>query len=126
MRFALTIAAVSVLAGLTTALATPIHSVPYCPVCVASPNNCDITAPCAITLVPQTQAIKTFCACRAGYKATTSAIIDQDITKQWRLNNGGNPWEYRVFVAPGTKCDTLCDNWNGPTPCSEVRTFESC
>jgi len=60
------------------------------------------------------------CACRAGYKATDPSlgIVDGDTTKQWRLPaDEGN---FRVWVAEGVACDTLCDVWYGSTPCGEV------
>ncbi|KAF1815630.1 hypothetical protein P152DRAFT_455348 [Eremomyces bilateralis CBS 781.70] len=49
-----------------------------------------------------------YCACRAGYRAGFHDV-GHDPLAQWRL-----PWvgqEVRVFVRPGVKCDTLCDNW---------------
>lgn len=54
------------------------------------------------------------CACRAGYKATTSVIADGDTSVQWRLPaDEGN---FRVWVAQGVECDTLCDDGT----CDEV------
>jgi hypothetical protein len=63
---------------------------------------------------------KAACACRAGYKATDASlgIADGDTTKQWRLPaDEGN---FRVWVAEGVACDTLCDVWYGSAPCGEV------
>jgi hypothetical protein len=58
------------------------------------------------------------CACRAGFKATTAGILDTDTTKQWRLPaDEGN---FRVWVAQGVACDTLCDVSYGSMPCQEV------
>ena len=58
------------------------------------------------------------CACRAGYKATAPGILDTDTTKQWRLPaDEGN---FRVWVAQGVACDTLCDVSTGPDSCQEV------
>lgn len=63
-----------------------------------------------------------YCACRAGYKATHTAT---DGLIQWRL-----PWEGqegRVFVRPGVVCDALCDEWYlGAAGCSEVPLYSSC
>lgn len=58
------------------------------------------------------------CACRAGYKATTPGIADTDTTKQWRLP--ADEGSFRVWVAEGVACDTLCDIWYGSAPCQEV------
>lgn len=58
------------------------------------------------------------CACRAGFKATVPGITDGDTTKQWRLPaDEGN---FRVWVAQGVACDTLCDVSYGSAPCQEV------
>ena len=58
------------------------------------------------------------CACRAGYKATAPGIADTDTTKQWRLPAPeGN---FRVWVAEGVPCDTLCNTSTGVDSCKEV------
>jgi hypothetical protein len=56
------------------------------------------------------------CACRAGYKA--DSVADGDTTKQWRLPaDEGN---FRVWVAQGVSCNTLCNVSTGSAPCGEV------
>ena len=45
-------------------------------------------------------------------------IADADTAKQWRLPaDEGN---FRVWVAQGVACDTLCKNPFGSPPCAEV------
>lgn len=67
---------------------------------------------------PSTPNPRAACACRAGYKATVPGILDTDTTKQWRLPaSEGN---FRVWVAEGVECNTLCDIWYGEFSCQEV------
>jgi hypothetical protein len=74
-------------------------------------NLCHITTSCITT--PST---RDYCACRAGYRADG---LDPTDPKQFRLPFLGQ--EYRVFVAPGVSCDTLCTNPHpGPDSCQEV------
>jgi hypothetical protein len=86
-----------------------------CPTCnpTAGLNYCDITTSCITT------GANSYCACRAGFKATDTT---NDPTVQFRLQ--GDAFENRVFVPTGTACDTLCDDpFAGPGPnglCSEV------
>lgn len=95
--------------------------VPLCLACDPNPlhNHCDITTSCIETEVvgrPQ-------CACRAGYKANAP---NTQVDVHWRLPFPGQ--EYRVFVAPGVACNTLCDNpWGAPQDiCTEVMVVPSC
>ncbi|KAI5792560.1 hypothetical protein DFH27DRAFT_569459 [Peziza echinospora] len=88
-----------------------------CPTCIASPNNCDITAPCSSAFGQ-----KLLCACRPGYRAT--GVSPTDTTKQWRVNFPYH--EYRVWVAPGVVCDTLCTNPFSGNPCNEVTMVNNC
>jgi hypothetical protein len=88
-----------------------------CTQCVPSPNNCDITAPCASFVN------KLYCACRPGYKA--GQYSNSDATKQWRIDTLRGH-EHRVWVAPGVVCDTLCDNPWGILPCAEVAVANTC
>ncbi len=61
-------------------------------------------------------------ACRAGYRADGLLATD---SKQFRLNFPGQ--EYRVFVAPGIDCNTLCDHpFPGPQSCMEVPVQPNC
>ncbi|OCK89933.1 uncharacterized protein K441DRAFT_268140 [Cenococcum geophilum 1.58] len=81
-------------------------------------NHCDITTSCIYNWGHQGPGGPNYCACRAGYKANPLEV-GQDPAAQWRL-----PWvsqEGRVFVRPGVKCDTLCDNYQlGKDGCQEV------
>ncbi|KAF7509762.1 hypothetical protein GJ744_007457 [Endocarpon pusillum] len=89
-------------------------------------NKCSFpTAPVCIYPSPSTPNPRAACACRAGYKATTSGIPDNDTTKQWRLPAPeGN---FRVWVAEGVACDTLCDTPTGTESCREVAELpEAC
>ncbi|EWC44841.1 hypothetical protein DRE_00900 [Drechslerella stenobrocha 248] len=82
------------------------------------PNNkCDITTSCIQT----GQSGGHYCACRAGYKADA---LDDDISVHHRASFSGQ--EYRVFVKPGIKCDTLC-KWDslGPINCGEVKVLSN-
>ncbi|KAL8717021.1 MAG: hypothetical protein Q9225_005699 [Loekoesia sp. 1 TL-2023] len=92
------------------------------------PKGCDLTAgqnkcswptaPVCIYPSPSIPNPKAACACRAGYKATASGIADNDTTKQWRLPAPeGN---FRVWVAEGVACDTLCNTPTGVDSCREV------
>ena len=83
------------------------------------PNNlCNPTTACA------TIGKNTYCACRAGFRATTAASPG-DTSVQWRLPTQGQ--EGRVFVAPGVTCNTLCTNWQlGPKGCQEVGMRNDC
>lgn len=116
-------------------------SAPALPTCIPVPgrNICDITTSCVFSPGPGTGSVKStgsiatsstaanstdgpaYCACRAGYRASANVSA----AAQWRL-----PWrgqEGRVFVAPGTVCDTLCEGWwLGSAGCGEVRLREGC
>ncbi|CUS09616.1 unnamed protein product [Tuber aestivum] len=99
-----------------SAAATP----PACEACDPNPNNnkCDITTSCIFTK-PNGQL---HCACRAGYKANAP---NTDSGTHWRTLFAGQ--EYRVFVRPGVKCDTLCDEWwLGPQSCKEITVRPEC
>ncbi|KAL7275681.1 hypothetical protein RUND412_001368 [Rhizina undulata] len=105
----------------TAATASPAAAyTPPCATCLVNPtaNSCDITTSCI-----QTQPNGQYhCACRAGYKA---AAKDTDSSTHWRTLFAGQ--EYRVFVKPGTKCDTLCNQWAlGPYSCNEVTVRAEC
>jgi cysteine-rich repeat protein len=73
---------------------------PICVTCnpTVGLNHCDITTSC-ITTSPG----RHHCACRAGFKANA---LNTQIGLHYRLPFPGQ--EYRVFVAPGVPCDTLC------------------
>jgi hypothetical protein len=91
---------------------------PQCPVgCNPNPGANTCSQPTAedciypSLLIPNPRAA---CACRAGYKATVPGITDTDTTKQWRLPaDEGN---FRVWVAQGVACDSLCSS----STCQEV------
>ena len=106
--------------SLLSAMGVQSLSFPYCPAgCDPQANKCSWpTAQTCIypsTSVPNPRAA---CACRAGYKATTPSISDGDTSKQWRLPAPeGN---FRVWVAEGVPCDTLCNVSTGSAPCQEV------
>ena len=88
-----------------------------CQTCNPSSNLCTITTSCI-----NTPSGNDYCACRAGYRADGLAPTDP---KQFRLAFLGQ--EYRVFVAPGVSCDTLCTNpFPGPQSCVEVPVQGSC
>ena len=91
-----------------------------CGVCDPSPlnNHCDQTTSCSLV------ANHTYCACRAGYRATTGADPG-DSSVQFRLPVAYQ--EGRVFVEPGVTCDTLCDHWElGAGGCQEVTLRPDC
>ena len=88
--------------------------VAQCAVCDPNPlnNKCTVTTSCITA--PDNK--NHYCACRAGYRADGLQPTD---AKQFRLAWPGQ--EYRVFVAPGVECNTLCNAWwAGPDSCSEV------
>ncbi len=90
-----------------------------CQMCNPNPffNKCTITTSCI-----NAPGNKLYCACRAGYRANGLLPTDQ---RQFRLEFPGQ--EYRVFVAPGIECDTLCtDPHPGPTSCQEVPVRSDC
>lgn len=91
-----------------------------CPqVCNPNPffNKCHITTSCI-----GTPSGSDYCACRAGYRADGLETTD---AKQFRLAFPGQ--EYRVFVAPGVECNTLCTSpFPGPDSCQEVPVQGSC
>ena len=86
-----------------------------CELCDPSPlgsAKCDITAPCSNT------PYGTMCGCRPGYRADYPGDTTDS---HWRLSWSAAGHEHRVYVAPGVKCDTLCDKWYmGATGCQEV------
>lgn len=98
--------------------------VPACGTCnpTAGLNKCDITTSCITTGPGTGPTVNHYCACRAGFKATTAT----DPSKQFRLAMPGQ--EYRVFVPENTPCDTLCDYPHGFSPllCAEVDLQNSC
>jgi hypothetical protein len=80
-------------------------------------NTCDAeTAPTCTFPDPRVRTPRSACACRAGYKAGLHA--NTDTAKQWRLPVLGQ--EYRVWVAEGVKCETLCAVSHGVNSCQEV------
>ncbi|KAH8769460.1 hypothetical protein F5882DRAFT_508283 [Hyaloscypha sp. PMI_1271] len=90
-----------------------------CQTCNPNPffNKCTITTSCI-----NTPSGNDYCACRAGYRADGLAPTNP---KQFRLAFPGQ--EYRVFVAPGVSCDTLCTSpFPGPQSCQEVPVKSSC
>jgi cysteine-rich repeat protein len=90
-----------------------------CETCNPNPffNKCTITTSCIVA-----PGNKNYCACRAGYRANGLLPTDQ---RQFRLKFPGQ--EYRVFVAPGIECDTLCTNPHpGPDSCQEVPVRADC
>ena len=89
-----------------------------CPkACNPHSNTCDPhTAPTCIFPNPNVPSPRAACACRPGYKATGQA--NNDVSKHWRLPIPGQ--QYRVWVAEGVKCDTLCDIPYGVNSCGEV------
>ncbi|KAF8465757.1 hypothetical protein BDZ91DRAFT_849227 [Kalaharituber pfeilii] len=94
-------------------LSTLTAAQPSCPECTVHPHNCDATAPCTSAFGQ-----RLLCACRPGFRAT--GVDPGDTTKQWRLNVTVH--EHRVWVAPGVKCDTLCDCIG----CEEVSFLDGC
>ncbi|KAK4183461.1 hypothetical protein QBC35DRAFT_443328 [Podospora australis] len=91
-----------------------------CETCNPNPfyNKCAITTSCFNTLPGN----KHYCACRAGYRANNLSPADP---RQFRLAMLGQ--EYRVFVAPGVECDTLCTSPHpGPGSCQEVPVKNDC
>ncbi|PUU75088.1 hypothetical protein B9Z19DRAFT_1091130 [Tuber borchii] len=90
----------------------------YCEQCDPHPpnNKCDITTSCINTL----PSYQLHCACRAGYKSSSS-----DPNDQYLLPFAGQG--YRVFVRPGVVCNTLCDNWQDSSiACKEVTLRPEC
>jgi hypothetical protein len=90
-----------------------------CQTCNPNPffNQCTITTSCI-----STPSGNDYCACRAGYRADGLSPTDP---KQFRLAFPGQ--EYRVFVAPGVNCDTLCTSpFPGPQSCQEVPVQGTC
>ena len=85
----------------------------------AGKNQCSWpTAPVCVYPSPSLSKPRAACACRAGYKATAAGIADTDTDKQWRLPPPeGN---FRVWVAEGVACDTLCNTPTGVESCREV------
>lgn len=87
---------------------------PTCPVCNPNPsfNKCTTSTSCIVTQ----PSCKNYCACRAGYRADGLAPTDP---KQFWLEFLGQL--YKVFVAPGLECNTLCTvPFPGPDSCKEV------
>ncbi|KAF1999867.1 hypothetical protein P154DRAFT_381308, partial [Amniculicola lignicola CBS 123094] len=84
-----------------------------------STAQCDLTTACVETNTQNsTGGIGYFCACRSGYKSDVNDS-DRYLPAQWRLLWPGQ--ESRVFVKPGVKCDTLCEDWAlGADGCQEV------
>jgi len=96
-----------------------------CSTCVPLPgqNQCHFTTSCVgVWQHSGTGPVPYYCACRAGYKASSTGTTSP---AQWRL-----PWrgeEGRVFVQPGLVCDVLCDHWElGAQGCKEVPEFPQC
>jgi len=90
-----------------------------CPTCNATSglNLCTTSTSCIST--PNS---RYYCACRAGYRGDNLSPTDP---KQFKLLFSGQ--EYRVFVATGVECNTLCTNpFPGPDSCKEVPTQDSC
>jgi len=98
-----------------------LESKPLCLTCnpTSGLNKCDISTSC-ITTFPSG---KHYCACRAGFKANAP---DSQIAIHYRLNFPGQ--EYRVFVAPGVECNTLCNNPFGAPQdiCTEIQVVAQC
>ncbi|CAG5180881.1 uncharacterized protein ALTATR162_LOCUS9484 [Alternaria atra] len=127
-----TIAIVSSIITLTTALSPPYE--PTCETCVYTPNEnkCDITTSCTYVWGHQDPHTPGpyYCACRHGYRATGYEANDMEV--QWRLPWYGTPsgdpsQEGRVFVKPGVECNTLCDDWYlGKDGCKAVQEKEWC
>ncbi|CCX07959.1 hypothetical protein FPQ18DRAFT_282981 [Pyronema domesticum] len=120
----LALAAMALSAALPEPLANavPYDYAPTCPVNECNPdpryNKCDITTSC-IRTQPNSQL---HCACRDGYKSKYDA---GNTSKHYRTKFAGQ--ESRVFVAPGVKCDTLCNEWwAGVGACKEVQVVEQC
>ncbi|RUS29182.1 peptidase family M12A-domain-containing protein [Jimgerdemannia flammicorona] len=88
--------------------------------CIPYPgqNKCDPTTSCTST------DLGFMCACRPGYKATTQTNNDL----QWRQLWSVPGHEHRVFVKPGTVCNTLCDKlYVDPIDvCSDVTLVNQC
>jgi hypothetical protein len=96
------------------------QATPQCPPsCNPNANTCSWpTAEDCIYPSPSTPNPRAACACRAGYKATAPGVLDTDTTKQWRLP--ADEGSFRVWVAEGIECNTLCDVWYGVNSCQEV------
>ncbi|EON62533.1 hypothetical protein W97_01756 [Coniosporium apollinis CBS 100218] len=91
-----------------------------CSTCSPFPeeNKCHPTTSCVYNWGHQGPNGPYYCACRHGYKANPREV-GADPSAQWRLQWPSQ--EGRVFVRPGIKCDTLCDNWEqGAAGCREV------
>jgi len=97
----------------------PVVSPPKCNnACSTEPGKCHPTAPTCVPPAPGSPNPRLACSCRAGFKATKPGIADNDVTKQWRLPAPeGN---FRVWVAEGVECNTLCTVSTGPFSCREV------
>ncbi|KAF2190041.1 hypothetical protein K469DRAFT_699617 [Zopfia rhizophila CBS 207.26] len=118
----------SLIIAVTAAAMTNAVPNPFCQQCKPLPNEnkCDITTSCTYVWGHPGPNGPYYCACRAGYRAT--GYKPDDATVQWRLPWYGPPsQEGRVFVAPGVKCDTLCDHWElGAKGCQEVQLKKEC
>ena len=105
----------------------PFNTRDTCPNCNPNPtlNRCDATTSCIE--IPASLGGGDVCACRAGYRAADKL---SDTSVQWRLpwtDDQGISQEGRVFVAPGTVCNTLCNDWEqGKDGCTEVTLRNSC
>ncbi|KAI9763051.1 MAG: hypothetical protein M1840_000942 [Geoglossum simile] len=91
---------------------------PKCPVgCDPHSNTCSYpSAQDCIYPSPNVAKPRAACACRAGYKANAA---NDDTSKHWRLPaDEGN---FRVWVAQGVECDTLCSVPWGASSCQEVK-----
>ncbi|EPE25163.1 hypothetical protein GLAREA_11744 [Glarea lozoyensis ATCC 20868] len=81
------------------------------------PYQCDITAPCS------NAGSYTYCACRAGYRASGLSVDDP---RQARFESAEGT--FRVHVAPGVVCDELCEpSVSGQeNVCNEVTLRRGC
>jgi len=91
--------------------------------CSIEPGKCHPTAPDCVPPAPGIPNPRLACACRAGFKATKPGIADNDVTKQWRLP--APEGHFRVWVAEGVECNTLCTVSTGPFSCQEVTELPS-
>lgn len=101
----------------------PLEARASCPTCdpTSGKNRCDLTTSCI--QLPTALGGGDVCACRAGYRPV-------DASAGFRLNwtsAQGISQQGRVFVATGTPCNTLCDNWQlGKDGCTEVPLKQTC
>ncbi|KAI9101647.1 hypothetical protein DFS34DRAFT_683802 [Phlyctochytrium arcticum] len=91
--------------ALTASAAPAAHLISECPECIPTPvlNRCHITTSCIGVDLLGSNSTQYFCACRPGFKANA---LHGDDSIHWRAEWTTGGHEHRVFVVPGTSCDT--------------------